>query len=576
MGNAVYQEIAEDKVSKRANTFIIAALIAICLFHIINNCLWIGKDVLSWYPEKYYQLIHKNTIFFSLESILASGQSLPEKIISFLKSLNTDSGCGWGVIFYIYTACFNLAFGNSIGVSLAANLPFFILLIIFTFLIGKEIAGAKEGLFAAFLVSFYPGIYGMSRSYGVDFPLVAMVTVSIYILIAKNVAKIRYSLLFGLVSGLTLLIKLPGAYFLIGPAVYIFFDRVRQVVKASPQNSCVNKHIFQVVFASALFAGISFLLLNFGWGSGRVEYVLNCVYSINFPMFIERRHFYWVCPYNIGEWKSIFFYMFEAVHSMSRLLFLLFCAGSVLFLIKKIKYKMVILLWVIVPYIILMLSVNKWGRYYLPVFPALALITAVGIFQIKEKKYRIFLVALAVFISFVQFYDLSFGASFFPRVLYRHPAYSFTAYPPRQRLEGKIVAGFLKIINKEHKGLNYKPKVLFIAPHSHIDLGRMEYLFQTEAKNVEFTKFFMAGSGYEDCDYAIVLNDKARRINYPDLAFLKIPGYYADFLKISYPQYSLTNEELAKMSEFFAKFEVVDYYFAGKTAFYLCKNNYKK
>ncbi|MCX5694927.1 MAG: glycosyltransferase family 39 protein [Candidatus Omnitrophica bacterium] len=577
MENLAYRKIdsQESKANKRTGVVIALVLVCICLFHVVNNYFWIKNDVLSWYPEKYYQLIHKNTVFFSLESISHSNQPLAGKIISVFKMIKPDLGCGWGVIFYIYTACFNLLFSNSIGVSLISNLPFFMLLIFFTFLIGKELVGAKEGLFAAFLVSFYPGIYGMSRSYGVDFPLVTMVTICIYILLVKDITKIKYALLFGLLLGITLLIKVPGAYFLIGPMFYIFCQHIYEGIKSRPKNNFINKYIFQLIFALVLFMAIPFLFLNLGWGSNQVEYIFKCIYSVNFPMFTQRRHFYWVCPYNAAELKSIFFYLFETIYSLSRPLFLLFCAGFLLFLRQRIKSKIPILLWITVPYVILTLCINKWGRYYFPVFPALALITAIGVFQIRPKKIKIILISLVVLLSLVQFYDLSFGSGILPKSLYRHPDYSFTAYSPGQYQEGKIVARFLKLINKESKDLNYKWKILFIAPHSHIDHGRLEYIFQTETK-VEFSKFFSVGAGYENCDYIIVLNDKARRIDKPDLSFLKAPNYYGDFLRISYPQYSLSNEELAKMYEFFTKFEVVDYYYAGKISFYLCKNSQKK
>ena len=564
----------ENKINKRTNTVIIIILICICLFHIVNNYFWIKRDVLSWYPEKYYQLINKNIVFCSLENIIYSNQSLLGKFISFTKLIKFGFGWGWGGIFYIYTACINLIFGNNTDVSLLTNIPIFILVIIFTFLIGKEIAGKKEGLLAAFLVSFYPGIYGMSRSYGVDFPLVAMVAIGAYILITKDITKIKYSLLFGSIVGLTLLIKVPGIYFLIGPSLYIFYQRICSGIKSKPKGNFINRHIFEVFFSLVLFIGIPLLFLNLGWGSARLRYLLDCVYLFVFPMFSQWRHYYGPYTYNAVDIRSIFFYVYEMIQSMSRLLFLLFCVGFLLFLKNRIKYKMIISLWILIPYVILTLSINKWGRYYFPALPALALVTAIGIFQIKSRKCKIILVTLITSLSLLQFYDLSFGSTILPKGLYKRkqPDYSFVAYPPQKCEEEKVITRFLETINKENKDPNYKCKILFVAPHSIIDYGKLEYIFQTKKANVEFDKFFSVCYNYKNCDYIIVLNYKASYTSKPDLSFLKNTVYYRNFLKISYPQHDMSNAKMEEMYDVFTKFEVVDCYFTNDLFFYLCKN----
>jgi hypothetical protein len=562
----------ENKINQRTSAVAIVILICICLFHIINNYLWIKADVLSWYPEKYYQLINKNTVFFSLENIIHNNQSLLGKFISSVRLIKIDNGWGWGGIFYIYTAGINAMFGNTIDVSLLANIPIFILLIIFTFLIGKKIAGDQAGIFAAFLVSFYPGIYGMSRSYGVDFPLVAMVTLSACILITQDIIKIRHFLLFGLIMGLTLLIKVTGLFFLIGPFLYIFYQRIYSGIKSKQKDKLIFRGIFWLFFSPVLFIVMLLIFLYFGWGPVRLFYLLGSVRLFNFPMFSHWRHFYGICPYNTVDLRSIFFYAFEMVHSMSRPLFFLFCAGLLLFLKNKVKHKMVILLWISVPYVILALNINKWGRYYFPALPALALITAIGIFQIKARKYKIILVTLVVSLSLIQFYDLSFGSAILPQALYKHPDYSFAASPPQKCQEEKVITRFLEIINKEKKDPNYKCKILFVAPHSIIDYGKLEYIFQVKEPGIEFAKFFTVGSGYGNCDYIIVLNDQASGASKPDLSFLKTPEYYRDFLKVSYSQYYLSNAELEKMYDVFTKFKVVDYYFTDNLFFYLCKN----
>ncbi len=540
-----------------------------------------------------------------MENVIHGNQSLLGKFISSAKLIKIDFGWGWGAIFYIYTACINLIFGNNTNVSLMVNMPVFILLIIFTFLIGKEIAGEKEGIFAAFLISFYPGIYGILRSYGVDFPLVAMVTISIYILISKDITKIRYSLLLSLIIGFTLLIKGTGAYFIIGPAVYIFYQHIYKVIKNKQKYSFISRYAFQIFFPFGLFIVLVLFLLNYNpKGLTSVQspicqysrsalvgqpdtiianktkprlpifkYLFHYTYNLFFPPLLShRRHFYWICPYNTFDIKSIFFYVFEMMHSMSKSLFLFFCTGFLLFWKNRLRSKMIIYLWILIPYVIFTLNINKWGRYYFPALPALALVTAIGILQIRSRKYKIILVTAITSLSLLQFYDLSFGTSILPRSLYKHPDYSFVAYPPQKCEEEKVVTRFLETINKEKKDPHYKSNILFVAPHGIIDYGKLEYIFQTKEANIEFAKFFTASSNYKDCDYIIVLNNTINDAHKPDLNFLKIPEYYRDFLKISYPHHLMSNAKLEEMYNAFIKFKVVDYYSTNNLFFHLCKN----
>ncbi len=571
MGELSFAENREDNVVKRTSSAAVIILICICLFHIIHNFWWVNRDVLSWYPEKYYQVMYKNIIFFHSRDIIHSGQSWPEKFITLAKLIKTESGWDWGMVFYLYTSGINLIFGNTVNVSLLGNLPFFILLIISTFLIGKEVSGEKAGVLAAFLVSFYPGIYGMSRSYGVDFPLTAMVALCSYILIAKDLTKPKYALLFGLLLGLTLLVKITAIFFLSGPLVYIIYQHIRSSLQNKNKNGRIKPPVLAKLYPLFLIIAIPLLFLSLGWGSGRFGNLLNHMDIFVFVAFIQRRHFYDVCLYGFSDLRNLFFYAYEIMYSLSRVFFLLFCTGFLFLLRKEIKQKMALLLWAVVPYIIFTLDINKWGRYYFPAFPALALITCVAVFQLKSGKFKTVLAALIVVFGLVQFYDLSFGSQLLPGALYKHPDYSFSAYPPVKTDESKVVSAFIATINRERKGQKDEPRVLLVAPHGLIDYGKLEYIFQKDYPGVKFSKFFISGSDYRDCDYIIVANYPGHNYR-PDIEFLKLPGYYGEFLKISYPRSYLSDEELAQMHDFFAKFKTVDSYFGKDLFFYLCKN----
>lgn len=565
----------KDKVNKKLNIGIIAILICICIFHAVSNYVWIKKDVLSWYPEKYYLLTYKNIIFFSIKNIIYGDSSFLDKFTSVAKLINRNSlGWGWGVAYYIYTSCINLILGNNINVSLITNIPVFILLIIFIFLIGKKIAGEREGILAAFLIAFYPGIYGMSRSYGVDFPLILMVTISLYLIIAKDITKISYFLLLGLITGLTVLIKGTGVYFFIGPIILVFSQHIRDLIKNKQEYNDRDRYVLRMILAFGLFVALFLYFFNLVWQIPLNKYLLKYMCHIAFyPIFMQRRHFYWVSPYDTFDMRSIFFYASEMMHSMSKALSLFFFLGFLLFFKSKLKDKNIIYLWVLIPYIIFTLNINKWGRYYFPALPAIALITAVGVLRIRSKKYKAVLVTIIVSVSLLQFYDLSFGTNILPKILYKHPDYSFVAYPPQKCEDSKAITRFLETINKENRISNYRTKILFVAPHDIIDYGRLEYILQEKEANIEFAKFFTAGHTYKQYDYIIILNRRIADSYKPDLSFLIIPEYYRDFLKVSFRRYLLSNEQLKEMHDTFIKFKLIDSYFSNDFSFYLCKNN---
>jgi len=549
------------------NLTVIAALACIIIFHVINNYFWIKNDTLSLYPEKYYQLMIKNHILSSIQEIIQRDTSVLDKISSIAK-LTRIKFCWFG-LYYIYTACVNLMFGNTTDVSLMANIPVFILLIIFTFLIGKNIAGEKAGILAAFFVSFYPGIYGISRSYGLDFPLTAMVTVCVYILIAKDITKIKYALFCGLVISIALLMKVQGIFFLIGPLVYIFFQRVYQSSNYGAEKTGSAKwRIFKITLAFGLLISSLLLYLSFEipyWNRDIMR-----VAKVFFVFFTKKRHFFETSPHSLFDIRSVLFYLFESINNISRLLFVFFLFGLSLFCRTKLKYKMPVYLWIVAPYIIFTVHVNKSGRYYLPALPALALVSAVGILQIKPRRFRISLIIAAIFLSLFQFYDLSFGTNILPKILYRY-SLGAVAYPPQKNEEDKVVTRFLEVINKERDYLLPAPTVLLVGHPDLIDSGKLEYVLQNRKADLKFDKFFASGYNYKNCGYIIVVNGRMNNTGKLDLSFLKTFDYKG-FLAVSYSEYRISNTELEDMYNTFMKFKPVDHYLAGDLIYYLCKN----
>ena len=116
-----------------------------------------------------------------------------------------------------------------------------------------------------------------------------------------------------------------------------------------------------------------------------------------------------------------------AWHTVGLLGTLALLPAAVLFLRdRQNRHRSVLIVWALVPYIVLNISLKKWGYYLSNIFPALAVITAAGIMSIKIRWLRNALAALLVLAGIVGMDARSFylDAMRWPSIIgvsYGHP-----------------------------------------------------------------------------------------------------------------------------------------------------------
>ena len=188
-------------------------LTILLLFHATNNYIWLKKDTL---PPGWDQAAH---LILSLEYFHA----LTTPSLDVIPRLFSVSNY-YPPLFHISASPFYLLFGTSDDIACMSAIIFLGILIFSTYGIGKRIYNRNTGLLSAFLVSMYPIIFGETREYLIDIPVVAMVALSIYVLLLSNNFKNkRYSILFGITLGLGMLTKWTFIFFIIGPFCYVLF-----------------------------------------------------------------------------------------------------------------------------------------------------------------------------------------------------------------------------------------------------------------------------------------------------------------------------------------------------------------
>ncbi|MDD5155827.1 MAG: glycosyltransferase family 39 protein [Candidatus Omnitrophica bacterium] len=401
-------------------------LTALILFHAVNNYIWLRQDNESLG----YDVIHHANITFSIRQdllkIFLSGESPAEKLKSFIFLFThvTQGSLVWPRLFHFIAALMSSFVSHQEDVFFwirFSNILYFAILIVSIYLLGKKILSPAGGFLAAFFISLYPGVFGLSRKYGLDFPLIAIVSLAIYFLLSCDGFKKRsYSLFFGIASGLGMLIKCQFALFIIGPFLYTVFQEF--ISRQNKRNIFLNISIFITLF----------LAISLVWWHN----ILSSVSRISLPgdISLEKGRISYSLIYYLG----VFYY------NISPLLFAMFILGLA-YLKNLKKLGLFFLLWFLVPYLFFSLFVlYNHERYVFPVFGAVALISANGLLRISNKRIKTALIFFFVFMGFIQFFKLSYNYCWSPFF-----ASSWIVHPPQKRNHRLIMTEFNQIIQSD-------------------------------------------------------------------------------------------------------------------------------
>lgn len=247
-----------EKYSDGKINWSIYSLLAIILFHLINNFIWLHLDNTYLFHESYNHFLLSAKVFYYLQQ-----QTFP-----WLSDILGGVGYfRWhGVLVGYLTAPFYFIFGLTQDSGVMVNSSIFLTILVFsTFGIGKVIFDKRAGLLAAFLVSMYPLVFNHLRVYLLDIPLTSMVALAVLLLLkSENLTNKKYSCLFAVASGFGLLIKFNFVLFILGPlsmALYKIFKK--NIFKQAKWNMTI------IVFILILLS-FGFYRLKFGEVAGRI------------------------------------------------------------------------------------------------------------------------------------------------------------------------------------------------------------------------------------------------------------------------------------------------------------------
>ena len=440
-----------------------AGLIAsLVLFHAVNNWLWLSKNLVIRGWDRIGALV--NSLFYheTLSSL---------SLTALFKATVQDEIRP--PLFGLSMALMYGPFGVSPDVAIMVNVVYWVLLLGASYGLAARLGGRRLGLLTTILVAFIPLVYAMSRYSYFEFSLTALTVLSLYLLQAsQRLEKRGTSVLLGLSLGCGLLIKRTFPLFVVGALVVVLLQarlprRLWSLVRSRPRlpwrNLALaavgglalaalwylpNREMAQTLPAgswllplwSILAASSLFFLLqpasvvSNAFASGSIALSLASLWYLPHSDFVQRalragwgvsdprgRFVDWGDPATYTDYLRSIIYGFSPFYV---LLLVLVLGALVLYWLRQRRRPWptpwwdwdwwAVLVSLAVAYGLLSSSIYKEHRAITPLLPSLGLILAAALLKLPWRRWRTFLIVVAVLFGIVQFFTVSYTG---PRAL---------------------------------------------------------------------------------------------------------------------------------------------------------------
>ncbi|HQV69737.1 MAG TPA: glycosyltransferase family 39 protein [Thermoflexales bacterium] len=457
----------------------LAGLLALILFHAAINFWWLKTDTA---PPMWDEARHGFSVL-QLTHLYAEGQ--PFRILDGILSTQPSPSLG-----YVIASIFVKLSWPSMDAMVGTGTLYLAILILSAYAIASHIAGRFAGLASAFLVSMYPIIFGLSRHFGLDVGLTALVALSLWALLKTNsFSRWGFSFLFGLSCGMGMLMKSTFIASLLLPTLLVFFFALANRKKDEAPAQTRIKNAIMALFVAAAVAG-PWYARNIAGLQAYYQEVSSVGVAQNLPG-----------PQTLEGW--LIYLRFLLQFQIFAPFALLFTAGLILALArrKNLREIAVLVACVIGTYAFVTLTPTKDTRYTMPYLPAIACITGIGLSFIRPRLGRVILAGAIAVYAFIQFAGLTFGLhqripSWPARVEVNSPVMGFTLYaedlgifsPPRT--EDWKTHDILQGIMQDTRAHNVKPRssmfILAVVPNTpYISSSTLRFWAAMEQKPID-------------------------------------------------------------------------------------------
>ena len=382
-------------------------LLAIILWIFGGNLIWMVLDIR---PPSYDQGLHLFRTFNYWEAMSSGSEEWWQDI------LNVEPF--YPPFYHLSLIPLSLIFGFTLDSGVIGNSFYMVIMVLSIYGIGKILYTRNAGLIAAFLVSCYPIIVSMSREYIISVMLTAMTTLAYYLFLkSENFENKKYSILFSFIYAVGLMVKwtffiytLPAVLAALWGGKIGFRDRMIQfsyyigmiaallivplfiliigdqrwiplalefllilaLIKSFPRVSLSAQKAINLISLSCLS-----ILICFPWYAHNLINILIGMSKFAFPGFDPE-----------GANVTWSYYIEIISHHMGNPLMILFASTFFYYIFKKDQINWIVLSWALFPIVVFTFVDNKGLRYTMPTLPAMALVTAVVLTQVKNISAR--------------------------------------------------------------------------------------------------------------------------------------------------------------------------------------------
>lgn len=349
------------------------------IFFILSVCIFLGINNYI-YLKKCSELFIGDQMEFLISTVLHHQNGT---YLSYLSTMLRAPG-----IFIVSGLLYNIFPANEFS-AILSNLIFAFVLFLSTYLICLKISKSHtSAVEAVIILLLYPLTFGLSRFFLTEFALMSAVCAFCFTLLySKDFQKRNYSLLLGICIGLGILAKESFLIFTAGPLLW-------QIVRLK---TGISKHQKRNIF---LCIGFSLILSSF-WilQSSALMIIKDGFARVTLAPNNEALSFL--------SLKNLFFYLYTLMDfSVSPLFMLLFFISLALYI--KNKNNLLLICWLVFPYIFFSFLPWKLARYLSPLCPAIAVITCVGINYLPNKL-KLFVRFIYITFGLIQFFVLTHG-----------------------------------------------------------------------------------------------------------------------------------------------------------------------
>jgi hypothetical protein len=219
---------------------------------------------------------------------------------------------------------------------------------------------------------------------------------------------------------------------------------------------------------------------------------------------------------------------------------------SVFYLSKSKRLLKEVLIWIISSYFIISVLIPKDSRYVLPVFPAIALLTACGVEELKKELIKRWIIFLIVVVNIGQYFAYSyFGLDLFVR--YKLSTLCSMGYNVRPPTKGNYSAVIDRFIKKIEERDDIKKTNIGLISDAPWGSALKYYIGSYSALNFwkEFNRYNLL-RGYRKYNYLIVTDN-----------LVAIQPTFDTLYRYDYGNI-MTRESIAEIIKDFKTFKIID------------------